>query len=236
MQKIPSKNQKMDIHSSPGSVLEFVKNHPYNEITYRSLKSYFSTYAYPSRKIQDLEAQKVITRISKGFYAISARVSGRDLQKGIVANLLYGPSYISLEYALAEYGLIPERVYSCTSVTSQKNKMFNTAFGDFSYKHLSKELFSLGTQIKKTSDGRSYLIATPEKALLDHMILYRSEKEISSVEDIETYLHDDMRMDLNNLIENISHDFLEELRPFYYRRRRARLLIDYLRQKKLEHS
>ncbi len=149
IQKKVNKKKENGTHPSSRSVLEFIKNHPYNEIDYRTLKSYFSSYAYPSRKIQDLEAQKVIARLRKGFYAISPRLSGRDLQKGIIANLLYGPSYISLEYALAEYGLIPERVYKCTSVTSQKNKNFKTAFGDFNYKHLAKELFSLATQIKK---------------------------------------------------------------------------------------
>ena len=50
------------------------------------------------------------------------------IQLEVLANLIYGPSYVSYEYALTYYGLIPERVFEVTSATTQKNKMFNTPF------------------------------------------------------------------------------------------------------------
>ncbi len=68
--------------------------------------------------------------------------------------------------------------------------------------------------------------------MLDHVILYRSEKDIASLQDINDYLLEDLRIDWKDLQKAISHEVLEQLRPFYYRRRSARLLIDCLMQKK----
>jgi hypothetical protein len=61
-----------------------------------------------------------------------------------IANPLYGPSYISLEYALSYYGLIPERVESITSVTTKRSKKFITPLGSFSYEHIPLKAYPIG--------------------------------------------------------------------------------------------
>jgi predicted transcriptional regulator of viral defense system len=109
----------------------------------------------------------------------------------ILANMIYGPSYISMEYALAHYQLIPEWVDVVTSVTTQKNKQFHTPVGDFTYRHLQRCYYAMGIGITKIEE-RQYLIAIPEKALIDKLYF---ETKLGSEQDILEYLFNDLRLD-----------------------------------------
>ena len=98
-----------------------------------------------------------------------------------IAFFIYNPSYISMECALSHYGLIPEAIFSITSVTSLTNRHFKNKFGNFFYRHLSPSLFfgynSVGTKYGK------YLLAEPEKAMLDYF--YLNSGRIEDETDIE---------------------------------------------------
>ena len=90
-----------------------------------------------------------------------------------LATKIYYPSYVSLETALGYYGIIPEAVFTTTSVTSRKTKTFrNNVFGVFSYQKIKKEAFGGFNTFKK--DGISYNMATPEKAIVDFLYLNRN--------------------------------------------------------------
>jgi len=108
-----------------------------------------------------------LIRLKKGVYAFSRE---RDRLKGEgIAFLLYPPSYLSLESALAWYGFIPEIVYAYTSVTARITRTFENAFGRFSYRHVKSDLFWGYREIK--AEQGPYLLAEPEKALLDFFYL-----------------------------------------------------------------
>ncbi len=99
------------------------------------------------------------------------------------ANRIYRPSYISLHTALAFYGLIPEAVVQITSVTSLKTAGFKNSTGDYEYKNVREELM-FGYDVKPLTDGKSFQIASPEKALLDLLYLYpfyNTEKELENL-------------------------------------------------------
>ena len=87
----------------------------------------------------------------------------------VIANKIYSPSYISLECALSYYGIIPEKTFLITSITTKKTYNFKTSIGNFSYRKIKKELF-FGYELKKINN-QSFLIATPEKALADYFYL-----------------------------------------------------------------
>ena len=89
----------------------------------------------------------------------------------ILANLVYGPSYLSLEYALAYHGLTPEAVQTATSVTTQKNQIFETPVGRFEYRHLPLRFYPDGIERIELGENRGFLIACPEKALFDTLNL-----------------------------------------------------------------
>lgn len=112
-----------------------------------------------------------LLRLKNGLYAFTKdkeRIKGEE-----VAAFIYEPSYLSLESALAWYGFIPEMVYAYVSVTARINRRFTNDFGTFLYRHIKPELF-WGYTETKTEYGH-YLLAEPEKALLDYLYLNLSK-------------------------------------------------------------
>ena len=166
------------------------------EFDYGSIKHALRAYKNPRVKINDLLRKGHIIRIKKGIYIFGPEMARGSYSKETLANLLYGPSYISLEYALSFYGLIPERVETVTSITNKRNKLFNTPIGVFSYRYIHPSLYPDGITLYKLDDQRSILIACREKAVSD--ILYFS-KEMTGQPRLEQYLFDDLRMDPQEL-------------------------------------
>lgn len=111
-----------------------------------------------------------IVRLRKGIYTLPEAERGRGLSRLLIANILYYPSYVSLEYALGYWGMIPEAVFEITSVTPKKTQVFSNAFGKFGYRSIRKEWF-FGFVSAKDEFGFDVLIATPEKSLLDYFYL-----------------------------------------------------------------
>jgi hypothetical protein len=121
-----------------------------------------------------------LLRLKKGIYAFSR---DRDKLRGEgIAFLLYQPSYLSLESALAWYGFIPEIVYAYTSVTARITRTFENAWGRFIYRHVKSALF-WGYVEMKTEHG-PYLLVEPEKALLDYF--YFNLARINTEDDFDS--------------------------------------------------
>ncbi len=108
-----------------------------------------------------------LLRLKNGLYAFSREKE--KLRGENIAFLLCQPSYLSLESALAWYGFIPEIVYAYTSITARITRTFDNAFGRFIYRHVKSGLFWGYTEMK--TDQGPYLLAEPEKALLDYFYL-----------------------------------------------------------------
>lgn len=119
-----------------------------------------------------------IAPLKRGIYYFTDRKN--DLTPQEISYLIYEPSYISLESALSHYGLIPEIVNSITAVTPKINRRFYNDFGYFSYRHI-KPSFFFGYKCVETKYGQ-YLMAEPEKALLDY--LYLNSGRINNKTDI----------------------------------------------------
>lgn len=129
----------------------------------------------------------LIIKLRKEWYAFTECLSIPDFTE-YIANRIYRPSYISLQYAMSHYGMIPEAVMQITSVTSLKTDSFRNDFGEFYYQSVKKELMT-GYKPLLMSDGRSILFAMPEKALFDFLYLnpyYNTKDEI-----LELRLDDD---------------------------------------------
>lgn len=170
------------------------------EFDYTLLCSTLSQYTGVRQKIHSLLAAGVIVRVKKGLYVFGSNYNQVPVCKETLANLIYGPSYISLEYALAFYGLIPERVETITSVTPKRDKLFKTPLGQFTYKYLALEKYNLGIQQvwPITSDNRHpVLMATPEKALCDYILLHKV-RNLENAQDAQSFLQFDMRIDRSN--------------------------------------
>lgn len=136
---------------------------------------------------------KEIIQVKKGLYVVSPEYGNRINLK-VLANLVYGPSYISLEYALSYWGLIPEKVEEITCMSNKRNKVFETPVGTFSYKYLHNSKYSLGIQRIPDETG-SFLIASKEKAVCDRLALVKD----LNADEIEEYFELDLRLDADEL-------------------------------------
>src|SRR5262249_36615340 len=144
---------------------------------YGFLMSQLGDYQAPRDKITRLLRTGHIIRVKKGLYVFGENDRRSPVDRMLLANLLYGPSYISQRYALAFYGLIPERVQTVTSMTTQRHKYYETPFGLFEYLHLSQKRFTVGVDWIKINEAEHCLVASPEKALAD---LLEPERDLST--------------------------------------------------------
>jgi predicted transcriptional regulator of viral defense system len=167
-----------------------LKNIATNEFDYVLLMDMLKVYSQPWAKIRALLKNEDIIRIKKGMYIKNPKEWG-PFSESILANLIYGPSYISREYALSYYGMIPERVSLVTSVSLKPTKDFTTPMGTFDYKHLSQERYAIGFKPMSVDARRNYLLATPEKALVDTIF----DKDITTTTDLLEYLEHSLRIE-----------------------------------------
>jgi predicted transcriptional regulator of viral defense system len=160
------------------------------EFDYNILIDSLKGYKFPRNKIGSLIKSKQIIRVKKGVYVKAQE----DYHPFIVANMIYGPSYVSEDSALSYYGLIPERVETVTSTTLSRKRSFSTPLGEFQFNLTQKECFSLGIERVQVDEQRAFLIATPEKALFDR--LYHVEG-IETLETMFEFLFKNMRLELS---------------------------------------
>lgn len=181
------------------------------EFDYVMLKSALKNYKNPRVKINDLLKRNEIIRVKKGLYVFSSNNSTNLYIKETLANLIYGPSYISMEYALSFYGIIPERTETITNVTNKRNKMFETPIGRFAYKYINPELYSFGITQIEIDNLHRVLIATEEKAIVDLLHFSKSMKE---TRELESFIFNDMRFDENQL-KRLNKTRLKQLSRLY---------------------
>ena len=151
-------------------------------------------YRRPNDKIAALLANGDVLQLCRGLYLLGAEHRTAAVSLPLVANVLFGPSYVSLDFALSWHALIPERVVELSSVTSRRSRMVNTAAGRFSYTHLPAALYGFGVRMETNPDGTGFLMAGPEKALCDKVLLTRNLKAFS-VASMRAYLLEDLRLD-----------------------------------------
>jgi hypothetical protein len=165
---------------------------------YQTLIATLHNYSSPRDKISRLVHGGDIVRIKKGLYIFGEELRKRPISKMYIANLLHGPSYVSLEYALSHYSLIPERVTEVTSVTPGRSKRYQTPIGYFSYHHIPLSCFASGMDIYTDEFGVSCLIAAPEKALADKI---HTGPQFRTRKDLDLYLLEDLRIDPSDLAQ-----------------------------------
>lgn len=167
----------------------------------------YSNYSDPYGKIRRDVKERLLFPIIRGLYETDENTAGLFL-----ASVIYGPSYISFEYALSYHGLIPERVYLYTSATFNKrrSKFYETSFGDYSYKDIPKDAYPYGIETM-LYDNYVVFMATPEKALCDK--LYELSP-VSNLLELNELIFLNLRVD-ENLFNNLNKDLLLNLIPKY---------------------
>jgi predicted transcriptional regulator of viral defense system len=116
-----------------------------------------------------VNAGKLI-QLRRGLYAFDRPYRKIEPHPFLIANRMRKASYVSLQSALAYYGVIPEHVPVVTSVTAGRPERLQNGLGAFEFRHVRKSLFA-GYRTVVVTPGQSAFLATAEKALLDLIYL-----------------------------------------------------------------
>lgn len=168
-------------------------------VTTSIIESFYPDLKSAEKKVVWLEKNGYIIRLKRGLYVVNPEYTGKRLSNELIANHLYAPSYVSMSTALRYYGLIPEAVYVNQSMTVKHSRSFQTHVGNYDYKCISREAFAVGVKTERVADY-AFLIASPEKALCD-LIANSSKVNLRYMKDVENYLENDIRMDMEEFMK-----------------------------------
>ena len=182
---------------------EAIQDYAEQPITKQALLDLLKDYKRPYDKITELGKQGLLVLVRRGVYIPGPNLNIAKPESLLLANHLLGPSYVSLETALSHWGLILERVFETSSVTTQKSAVYKTPAGRFSYTHIPLPYYSFGIQQVELTKKQMVLMATPEKAICDKIIttsglLLRSSKQVKEL------LMDDLRIE-RSMLRNLNH-------------------------------
>lgn len=170
--------------------------------SYVEMTALLSSYGNIRTKIKRLVDNGEIIRIKKGIYIFPEALRRTSLNPAMIANIIYGPSYVSCDYALSYYGLIPESVVSVSSMTTGRSRDFDTPVGHFQYFQRNASDYAIGVQLEN-----GCLFASVEKAIYDKALTDRRFDGCY----IAAYLDQDLRLDLSEL-PKLNHDILQSLK------------------------
>lgn len=192
--------------------------HHYRIFSVNDIKKSFADF--DSRRLVEWQEKGFIRKVINRWYVFAdAKVD--DNMKFWIANRIYQPSYISLESALSYYILIPEAVYTTTSLTSNKTISFDTSVGNYAYRHIKPSLF-FGYQVVEWQ-GFPIKIAEIEKVMLDYLYL---NTNIKTEQDL-----DGLRLNVENLKEQLNVGRFNEYLVLFDSKAlttRANSLLNYL--------
>ena len=174
-----------------------------------------SQYKDPRGQIHNMVKKGLLLPVKQGVYLVSEDLGQRPYSKAILANLIYGPSYVSLETALSHYGFIPERVETTSSVCIGNSRTFETPIGTFEYCHVKDILYPQGVTIKEVFKDAFCSFAVPEKALLDFIYLREKKEKFKNSKEYIKYIIDSYRFDMDFIKEKILPKKLKNLSTLY---------------------
>ena len=189
-----------------------IKRYAEVPVTHQIVAEALVEYSRPNDKISELLNSGELQSVRRGLYIPGPEADLPIPNPFLIANHLRGPSYISLESALAYHGMIPERVYEISSVTLKTSKTYTTQVGRFSYRHLAAPYYSFGIKSIMLESQQRALVATPEKAICDKIVL-TSGVLFRSIREVQVFLLEDMRMDeemLSKLDVSLIRSWIED--------------------------
>ena len=167
----------------------------------------------PRDKLRRLCEDGEIVQVKRGLYVAGATgEDGAVVDPRVLSGLVYGPSYVSLETALAHHGMIPERVEEITCMTSKRARSFDTPVGRFRYLPIPERAFAIGVA-RETAKGGAYLLAQPEKALCDRIA---QAADLEAQREVPGFLFDDLRIE-EDRIDDLDAGLIEGIAAVYRR-------------------
>lgn len=201
---------------------------PYAEqpINKQILLDILKEYKRPHDKINELEKQGLLIQVKRGLYIQGPKLNVPSPELFLIANHLYGPSYVSLDSALAHWGFIPEKVYEISSVTTNPFKIHKANMGRFTYTHLVLPYYSFGIMQVQLTKKQTVLMASPEKALCDKIVT-TSGILLRSVKQTLALLTEDFRME-KEMLRSLNKSIISTWLPAAPKEKSLTLLVKTL--------
>jgi hypothetical protein len=175
-----------------------LKQYDEEPITHQALLQMLKDYKRPFDKISELIKQQKLIPVKRGIFVAGANLGVFQPDRFLLANHLWGPSYVSLESALSHWGLIPERVFETVSVTMKRAKRYRTPVGRFTYLHAPLPYYSFGIHHVSLTSRQHAMIASPAKALCDKIIMTPGVN-LRSAKQTREFLLEDLRIERRSL-------------------------------------
>lgn len=156
-------------------------------LTTLDLKEKYKNYMDINGKIKRDVENGILFPLVRGIYETNSKTDGL-----LLSSYIYGPSYLSFEYALSYHNMTPEKVIMYTNATfnKRKSKLYKNHFGVFAYRDVPQDAFPYFVQVFE-QDTYAYFMASPEKALCD--LLY-VKKPVKSMKELKVLLFEDIRI------------------------------------------
>ena len=193
-----------------------IENYPYfstKELRLILGKKFNKTLLSQLKKWEDLE---YLIKLKKSIYLLNRKDVLENLDASYLAAKIYKPSYVSLEFALSYYGIIPEAVNIITSITTRKTATFKNKLGAYSYQHIKPSAY-LGFKTKK-NNSITYQFADKEKALADYLY-FNKDKFI-----LNNKYWDSLRL---NLDKNFSIKKLKYYTKFFTNKKLDKIILNF---------
>ena len=196
--------------------------------TYSMIMDELREYGNPKTKLARMVSEGKYIPVIRGLYETDSDTAGY-----LLAGSIYGPSYLSFEFALSYYDLIPEAVHTYTSATFDKKKKrsYDTPFGNFSYRDVPAAVYPVGV-VLKTEGEYTFQIATKEKAICDKLY---TMSPVSNQKDMKSILTEDLRIDMDEIMK-LDEEELRAIAQLYHSTNVSLFLRVYERSRKNEHS
>ncbi len=178
-------------------------------LDHQFLMQELAEYRSPKARLTRMLRNRDIIQVRRGVFI---KPNDTSVSLKSLASVIYGPSYISFEYALSYYGLIPERsaVITCATYKKNKDRIFRTPLGEFHYHYLPEQVYPYDI-LHNEEFGQGYLIASPEKALCDTLYKVR---DIYTLHELKVLLQDDLRID-TEMLHTLDKNSITFLAPLY---------------------
>jgi hypothetical protein len=167
-------------------------------LTHHVVMDVLAEYNRPNDKISELVRNGELISLRRGLYIPGPEVDLPTPEPFLISNHMRGPSYISLESALAYWEMIPERVFEISAITLKTSKIYDTPIGRFTYHHIKAPYYTFGLQRIEVASQQMAIIASREKALCD-LIVLSSGVLLRSKSQTKSYLLEDLRLDVQAL-------------------------------------
>lgn len=205
-----------------------IKDYINAPITRHVLLEILREYKRPNDKISELIKSGELVSLRRGLYVPGPKTELPIPASFLIANHLRGPSYVSLEAALSYWGFIPERTYEISSVTIKTSKKIKTPIGRFGYQQLQAPYYSYGIRSVEMTTNQLVLLASPEKAICDKIVL-TPMINLRSIKQTRAFLLDDLRID-EHLLRTLNLEMISTWLEDAPKKNSLKMLISTLKE------